>query len=227
MTSRRPSSRRFTGYLIVAVAFICVCALGARAQPQSAIPAPVATQPSAWAAFEHAWANITAYSTTVAVFEREGTQVQSSVLDYTFRKPSTATVHFTAGVNAGVTVVWDGGGTVVAHRGSGLAALFKKKFALHDPTVTTIRGSSIDQLSFAAILAHSRGTPGIVAQEAGPAVLDIPTQAVTLVPTSSLANSKLTREVVLISVPTSLPLRIFGYEGETLVRQLDFSNIKL
>src|SRR5579872_6319322 len=177
MTSRRPSSRRFTGYLIVAVAFICVCALGARAQPQSAIPAPVATQPSAWAAFEHAWANVTAYSATVAVFEREGTQVSSTVLDYTFRKPSSATVHFDAGPNAGVTVVWNGGDTVIAHRGTGLAALFKKTFPLHDPQVTTIRGSSIDQLSFAAIIAHSQGTPGLVSQDAGPAILGIATDA--------------------------------------------------
>jgi hypothetical protein len=214
-------------YRIFAVALICVCVLGAAAQPQSAIPAPVATQPPAWVAFERAWANVTAYSATVAVFERQGTQVSSSVLDYTFRKPSSATVHFVAGPNAGVTVVWNGGDTVVAHRGNGLAALFKKTFPLHDPQVTTIRGSSIDQLSFAAILAHSRGTPGIVSQEAGPAILDIPTEAITLIPTSSSTDTGLTREVVDLSVPTSLPLRVLGYAGETLVRQVDFSNIKL
>jgi outer membrane lipoprotein-sorting protein len=214
-------------YLVIVVALICMCVVGAPVQPQSAIPTPVATQPSAWVAFERAWANVTAYSATVAVFEREGTQVQSTVLDYTFRKPSSATVHFDAGANAGVTVVWNGGDTVVAHRGSGLAALFKKTFPLHDPQVTTIRGSSIDQLSFAAILAHSQGTPGIVSQEAGPAILDIPTEAITLIPTSSVANAGLTREVVDISVPTSLPLRVLGYVGDTLVRQVDFSNIKL
>ena len=212
---------------IVAVALVCGCALGTPAQAQSPIPAPVATTPSAWAAFEHAWANVTAYSATVVVFEREGTHVQSTVLDYTFRKPSSATVHFAAGANAGVTVVWNGGGAVVAHRGTGLAALFKKTFALHDPAVTTIRGSSIDQLSFSAILAHSQGTPGIVSQEAGPTVLDIPTEEVTLIPTSSVADTGLTREVVDISVPTSLPLRVLGYAGETLVRQVDFSNIKV
>jgi hypothetical protein len=93
--------------------------------------------------------------------------------------------------------------------------------------VTTIRRSSIDQLSFAAMLAHSQGTPGIVSQDVGPAILDIPTEAVTLVPTSSVADTGLTREVVDISVPTGLPLRILGYEGDTLVRQIDFSNIIL
>jgi len=189
-------------------------------------PAPPTPVP-AWAAFEQVWDNVTAYSATVAVFEREGTQVQSSVLDYTFRKPSSATVHFVAGPNSGVTVVWSGGDTVVAHRGTGFVALFKKTFALHDAQVTTIRGSSIDQLSFAAIIAHSQGTPGVVSQEAGPAILDIPTQEVTLIPTSAATNAGLTREIVDISVPSNLPLRVLGYQGDTLVRQIDFSNIKL
>jgi hypothetical protein len=63
-------------------------------------------------------------------------------------------MHVLSGPNAGVAVVWGGGTTVIAHRGSGLAAMFKKTFALHDPQATTIRGSSIDQLSFGAILLH-------------------------------------------------------------------------
>lgn len=185
------------------------------------------TAPAAWAAFEKRWADVTSYSATVAIFEREGAQVQSSVLDYTFSKPATATVHFVAGKNVGVTVVWNGGTTVVAHRGSGLAALFKKTFQLHDPQVTTIRGSSIDQLSFAAFIAHSQGTPGIVSQDVGPTILDIPTEALTLVPTSSVTDTGLTREIIDLSVPTNLPIRVLAYEGDTLVREIDFSNVKL
>ncbi len=183
--------------------------------------------PPAWLAFEHAWSNVTAYSTTITVFERKGTQTQNSVFDYTFRKPSSATVHYNSGPNAGVTLAWSGGESVVAHRGSGLMALFKKTFTLHDPTILTIRGSSIDQLSFAAILTHSQGTPGTISQGAGPPVVDIPTDAVTLIPTSSVADTGLTHEIVDISTMTSLPLRVLGYEGETLVRQVDFTNVKL
>jgi outer membrane lipoprotein-sorting protein len=220
MTIRKPAACWNTRIVIAAVAHICSLATAIPAQAQNA-------EPSAWAAFNDIWKSVTSYTATVIVFEREGTEVQSSVLDYTFRKPSSATVHFTAGPNAGVTVVWNGADTVVAHRGSGFAALFKKTFSLHDPHVTTIRRSSIDQLSFAGILAHSQGTPGIVSQDVGPAILDIPTVAVTLVPTSSVADTGLTREVVDISVPTGLPLRILGYEGNTLVRQIDFSNIIL
>lgn len=176
---------------------------------------------AAWAAFEQTWARVTAYSATIAIFEREGAQVQSSVLDYTFRRPSSVTVHFLVGRNAGVTVVWTGGDTVVGHRGNGIIALFKQTFALHDPKVTSIRGSSIDQLSFAAFVAHSHDTPGIVSEGTGPTILDIPTVAVTLVATSAVRNTGLTREIIDISVPTSLPLRALGYEGDTLVRQVE------
>lgn len=192
-------------------------------------PAPLRAQtvPVAWTAFEKLWEDVTSYSATIAIFEREGTQVQSSVLDYTFSKPASATVRFLAGKNMGVTVVWSGGAAVVAHRGNGLAALFTKTFPLHDPQVTSIRGSSIDQLSFTGFIAHSRGTPGIVSESAGPAILDIPTVAVTLVPTSSATNTGITREVIDLSVPTHLPIRVLAYEGDTLVREIDFSNVKL
>jgi outer membrane lipoprotein-sorting protein len=191
------------------------------------MPAPLRAQttPAAWTAFEKTWAGISAYSATVAIFEREATQVQSSVLDYTFSKPSSATVHFVAGQNVGVTVIWGGGSTVVAHRGSGLAALFTKTFPLRDPQVMTIRGSSIDELSFAAFIAHSQGTPGVLSQETGPTILGIPTEAVTLVPKSSFTDTGLTREIIDLSVPTNLPIRVLAYENDTLVREIDFSNV--
>ncbi|MGB8205176.1 MAG: hypothetical protein WCE83_10905 [Candidatus Baltobacteraceae bacterium] len=189
------------------------------------LPTPQA-KPPAWLAFEHAWANITAYSTTVTTFEQEGTRTQTWVFDYTFRKPTSATVHYNKGPNAGVTAVWNGGNAVSVHR-SGLLAVFKKTFALHDPTVTTIRGSSIDQLSFAAIISHAQDTPGTVSEGPGPTILGIPTESVALIPNSAVADTGLTHEVVDISTMTSLPLRVLGFDGETLVRQVDFADIKL
>jgi hypothetical protein len=160
------------------------------------------------------------------MFEQKDAQVQNWVFDYTFRKPSSATAHYNVGPNAGVTVVWNGGDTVTAHRGGGLLALFKRTFSLHDPIVTTIRGSSIDQLSFAAILDHGNGGGGTVSEGLGPTILGVPTAAVTLIPSSSVADAGLTQEVVDISTLTNLPIRVLGYEGTTLVRQVDFSVLK-
>jgi hypothetical protein len=197
----------------------------APAQPS---PLPEASGlPPAWSAFERTWAGISGYTATVTVFERLGNAVQNVEFDYTFHKPSSATVHVLKGPNAGVTLVWNGAGTVVAHRGSGLAALFTKTLSLHDPLVTTIRGSSIDQLSYAAILAHAHDTAGPLSQAVGPIIGGIPTAAVTLVPTTSGTDSGLTREVVDLSTMTNLPMRVIGYDRTTLVRQIDFSGVKV
>jgi hypothetical protein len=48
---------------------------------------------------------------------------------------------------------------------------------------------------------------------------------VTLVPKSSFTDTGLTREIIDLSVPTNLPIRVLGYENATLVREIDFSNV--
>ncbi len=183
--------------------------------------------PAAWVAFALAWVGITGYSARVSVSEQLGAQSQQEILDYTFRKPSSATMHVISGPNAGVTVVWSGGTTVVAHRGSGVSAMFKKTFSLHDPQVTTIRGSSLDQLSFGAILTHGADTAGVVSEGNGPIIDGVPTDEVSLVPTNSVIDTGLTLEVVDLSKVNHFPLRLSGYAGAALVRTIDFSNVIL
>jgi hypothetical protein len=195
---------------------------------ESALPSPLLSGlPPAWMAFERAWTRISGYTATVTVFERRVDEMQNVAFEYTFEKPASATVHVVKGPNAGVTLVWNGGDSVIAHRGSGFAALFKKTISLHDPLVTTVRGSSIDQLSFAAILAHAQDTTGPLSESAGPVIDGAPTAAVTLIPESSTTNTGLAREVVDISLSTSLPVRVLGYSATALVRQIDFTNVRI
>lgn len=200
---------------------MAIVALSAtQAQAQRALPA-------AWVAFALAWTAIPGYSARITMFEQEGTTTQNTAFDYTFRKPSSATMHVVEGANSGVTLVWNGGTTVVAHRGSGLLGLFKKTFSLHDPQATSIRGSSIDELSFGAILTHGADTAGVVAEGNGPTIDGAATDQVTLVPTNSVIDTGLTLEVVDLSKSTHLPMRLLGYQGSTLVRSIDFSNVVL
>jgi hypothetical protein len=93
--------------------------------------------------------------------------------------------------------------------------------------VTTIRGSSLDQLSFGAILAHGADTAGVVAEGNGPTIDRVATDEVTLVPTNAVIDTGFTLEVVDLSKVTHLPVRLSGYEGATLVRTIDFSNVIL
>ena len=118
-------------------------------------------------------------------------------------------------------------GPVVAHHGSGLAAMFKKTVSLHDPLVTTLQGSSIDQLSFGAILAHGQEAAGTLSETPGDTIDGVTTNAVTLTVADPSTNGGLTREVVELSTLTNLPLRVLGYEGAELVRKVDFSNVKI
>jgi hypothetical protein len=93
--------------------------------------------------------------------------------------------------------------------------------------VTTIRGSSLDQLSFGAILAHGADTAGVVSEGNGPIIDGVPTDEVSLVPANSVIDTGLTLEVVDLSKVNHFPLRLSGYEGAALVRTIDFSNVIL
>jgi hypothetical protein len=191
------------------------------------VPAPSDTAAQPLAAFARAWAAVTAYNATVTVFEQKDTQVQNVVFNYAFRKPASVTVHVVAGPNAGMTLAWDGGTTVVARRGSGLFTLFKRTLLLHDPVATTIRGSSIDQLSFGAILAHAQAEAGTLSEVPGDVIDGVVTDAVRLSSTAPAANAGLTSEVVELSTITHLPIRVLGFDGQILVRKIDISNVTL
>ncbi|HET9344052.1 MAG TPA: hypothetical protein VFO25_14185, partial [Candidatus Eremiobacteraceae bacterium] len=187
-------------------------------------PTTLAKEPSALVAFDQAWRGVTAYSAMITVFEQKGSQTQNMTFDYRFTKPSNLALRVVAGANKGATLAWSGGKTVVVRRGSGFLSLFRRTVPLNDPLVETIRGSTINQLSFGAILAHS-GQPGSLSETQGEVIDGVATESVTLVPSSPLADADLTREVIEISTATHFPLRILGYEGPTLVRKIDIAEV--
>jgi predicted extracellular nuclease len=200
-----------------AAAYAAAFVLAFGTPASAALPSPVASQSSAAtrdiAAFASAWDGVTGYTTTVAIFDQKGTQTQNLLFNYTFRKPANVTVYVVAGPNAGVTMTWDGGPSVVAHHGSGFAAMFKRTIPLHDPLVTTLAGWSIDQLSFGAILAHGEQSAGSLSEGPAETIDGVSAHAVTLTPASAAGDDGLTREVVELSTVTHLPIRVFGYEG--------------
>jgi hypothetical protein len=222
------SMKQRNGVSLLWTGSTCVAALLVFAS--NAVPA--CAQPSVPAvrelnAFAQAWAGVSGYGATVRIFVQKDAQTQNVAFDYTFDKPSNVKVHVLAGPNAGVTLDWNGGPTVVARRGSGLSALFTKTLSLHDPAVTTLNGSSIDQLSFGAILAHLQQQPGIVSEAPAQPIDGVAVNAITLIPSTSAGDAGLTREVLELSAATHLPMRLLGYEGSTLVRKIDLSNIQL
>jgi outer membrane lipoprotein-sorting protein len=211
----------------MAIAFSSACVLALLFGLHSTAIAQSGAAGRELGAFANAWASINGYSARVAIFDQKGTQSQNLLFNYTFQKPSNVTVDIITGPNAGVNLAWDGGSSVVAHHGSGLAAMFKKTVSLHDPLVTTLQGSSIDQLSFGAILAHGQQAAGTLSETPGETIDGVATNAVTLTVADPATDTGLTREVLELSTLTNLPMRVLGYEGSALVRKVDFSNVAI
>ncbi len=216
------------------IAAACAAALSTLAAGGSGVASPT-THPTATSgaasreldAFARALAGVSRYSATVSIYDRKGAQSQNVVFDYAFSKPSNVTVHVITGPNTGIRLDWNGGATVVARRGSGLAAMFSKTLSLHDPLITTLQGASIDQLSFGAILSHAQQALDRLSVAPGGTVDGVTTNVLTLIPDAPTIDAGVTREVVEMSAATHLPIRVLGYNGATLVSTIGFSNITL
>lgn len=239
MSSRRSGSPHTTGAANSALRNVLAwsaCALATLAPPltqhgaasaqESPKAAPSAESVEVLAPFTAAWSAVASYSTTITIYERKGTKEENHVLAYHFEKPAAVSVHVVSGSsNVGTTVTWAGGPTVSA-RGAGIVSMFKKTLSLHDPQVMSIRGESLDELSFGSILAHARQQEGKITQTTG-LVDGVQADEISMVPAQPLADGGLTREVVDLSAVTHLPVCVLGYEGAVLVRKIDFSKVTL
>jgi hypothetical protein len=178
-------------------------------------------------AFQAACAALSGYSAKVTAFERKGDEAEVVVFDYTFHRPSLVSIQVLRGATAGVRLAWSGGPTVTARRGAGPIGLFRRSLPLRDPSLLSPRGSSIDELSFGRILAHALQTPGTIVEGPRGSVNGIPTVSLVFTPANPAADRGYTRETVDLSAAGHLPVRISGYEGSTVVRQIDFGDLKL
>ena len=189
------------------------------------LTAPAVDTPPAWLAFARTWAALDGYGARVTALERDGARGETLVVDYTFHKPTSVTAHIVQGPNTGAVLVWNGGPTMQAHLGGGLLYGLSRTLSLHDPSAESPRGSSLDELSYAYVLRHGSTTAGTVTQTPGETIGDVATDAVTLVPDDPAADGGLTREVIEIATTTHLPVRILGYTGTTLVRDVEYKSV--
>jgi len=189
-----------------------------------AVPAPVAAADAPAAAFATAWAAIDDYTATITVHETDGKNVQDRVYRYAYKKPSDAKIDVVAGPGKGSGAVWTGGDHVRGHLGGFLSGI-KQSIPITDPRATSLRGDTIDRASFASIaddLKNGRVDPATT----DVMVAGVLTDAVTIALTPS-APGGVTREVVYLARTTHLPVRRASYVADVLVKQEDFSEVKL
>lgn len=73
---------------------------------------------------------------------------------------------------------------------------------------------------------QAREAGGTLSEAPADAINGVAAEAVTLIP-SKADDAGLTREVVELSTITHLPMRILGFDGMTLVRRIDFTNVNV
>ncbi len=186
--------------------------------------APAATG-NALDAFAKSWSALHGYNATIQLYEVKGGSNEHAVFTYSFIKPSTVAMHINQGPNSGANVKWAGGPTVYASKSGAFGITMGKTVSLTDPLVSSLRGYSVSDLSFAGILAHAQQTGGTLSS--GATKLDgAMVTAVTLNVANPAQDNGMTREVLYLSPNTQLPLRVDGFAGNQLVRQYRFAVTK-
>jgi len=186
--------------------------------------APAATN-GALDAFAKAWSGMKGYDATIQLFEAKGGSSEHAVFAYSFTKPTTVTMHVNQGPNSGATVKWTGGPSVYASKSGAFGITMGKNVSINDSLVTSLRGYTVSDLSFAGILAHAQQTAGSLSS--GTTKLDGATvTAVTLNVANPAQDNGMTREVLYLSQSSQLPVRVDGFVGNQVVRMYRFTVTK-
>lgn len=117
--------------------------------PATALASPAGD--AALAAFSTAWAAVNTYTCTITAHEVQGLDVQDRVYHMAFARPNNMRMDIVGGAGKGGAAIWTGGDTVYGHQG-GFLSFIKLHLNIHDPKAVSLRGKTIAEASFAALL---------------------------------------------------------------------------
>jgi outer membrane lipoprotein-sorting protein len=175
----------------------------------------------ALASFSAAWAKVNSYTCTITAHEVLETKVQDRVYTMSFVKPSDTRMDITGGDGKGSAVVWLGGTTVKGHQG-GFLSFIKLNLDMHDPKATSIRGTTVAEANFGAIIDHIKGLSGATID----AVADGSKTDVNVAVGDASANGNVTKEELILGA-NELPLEYYQWEGDNQVKHVVYSDIVL
>jgi outer membrane lipoprotein-sorting protein len=191
----------------------------------SVMSAAASAQSDALAAFGTAVDALRDYTVTITVHEMSEGWTQDRVVQYWYKKPTTAKVNVLRGSSRGSVAVWNGGDTVRGRQG-GLLRMIALTVGLHDSRATSLRGDTIDSAYFGAELKHFKTTKGEIAQTEGGTLNGI-VDIVTLRVADPAANRGVTKEVLYLSHETHLPVQRERFEGDASVKTEIFSDLQI
>lgn len=176
--------------------------------------------------FADAWAKVNDYTAHIKVHETDGGKTEDRQYGYFYKKPHMARIDVLEGPGKGGGAVWLGGDKVKGHQGGMLSGI-RLTVDLKDKRATSLRGNTMDTASFGAILDAFKTTKGELSEGPGPTIEGTPTEVITLKVANPAANDGVTRDQLFISKTMHLPLRRVRFEGDKIVKDETWSNIKL
>lgn len=178
------------------------------------------TGDDALADFSNAWDDVHTYTCTVTAHEVRGKDVQDRVYHLSFARPNNMRMDIVGGAGRGGAAVWAGGDTIYGHQG-GFLSFIKLHLNIHDAKAVSLRGTTMAQASFGALLTRFKAlkTSSLDAKsEAG-----LTTLTATIKDPAS--ESGLTREVLVFGAD-HLPVEYDEYEGDVVVDHVVYSEYK-
>ncbi|HXW76338.1 MAG TPA: hypothetical protein VEJ20_02920 [Candidatus Eremiobacteraceae bacterium] len=204
-------------FVAAAAAAAGIAMLGA--QPASATASAAAT--AALARFDAAWAKVNSYTATITSHEALGTKTQDRVYDLYFVKPYDTRMNVISGDDHGAEAAYQGGDRVKGHHG-GFLSFLHLNLNIHNPQATSLRGTTIADANFGALVDHVRGLAGATLD----AIPDGDRTDINVAVADPSADGNVTRERLVLG-PDGLPVEIDQWEGDTQVKLQTYSDVKL
>lgn len=177
------------------------------------------------AAFDDAFAKVNDYTVTVRAHETKGDRIQDRTYKYWFKRPSFAKTLIVAGDGNGSGGVWTGGDKVSGHQG-GMLSFVHLKVDLHDGRATSLRGYTIPEGLLQNQVDQYRSVKGELSQRVGPPIDGAATDEVDLKVADPAQYGGVTRMTIYLSKDTHFPVRQVRYEGEKIVTDETFLDLK-
>jgi len=179
------------------------------------------TGEQALAKYAAAWDKVTSYTCSMAAREVSGTRVQDRVYAFKFRKPFDTRMDVTEGDDRGGAGVWRGGDTVKGHQG-GFLSFIKLNLNLHDPKAVSVRGTTIADANFGALLEHIKSLKGATID----AVPDGDLTKINVAVADPAADDNVTKEMMVLGT-NDLPVEYDQWEGDNEVKRVIYTDLAL
>lgn len=175
----------------------------------------------ALAKYASAWAKVSTYRCAITAREVSGSHVQDRTYDLYFRKPFDTRMDVTGGDGRGGAAVWHGGDTVKGHQG-GFFSFVKLNLNIHDSKAVSVRGTTIADANFGALLDHIKGLKGATIG----ATQDGDKTNIDVAVADPSADNNVTKERMVLGA-SNLPVEYDQWEGDAQVKHVTYFDVKV